>query len=147
MIRKFLCSSNNTTFSAFPSNSKAFLNTTIFFSASITILDLRGNQLTVLPPEIGQLIRLTHLDLCDNQLVQLPIELTQIQGFEVLLLLNNALEAIPTALHFWQCEQDPQKIARALKQQRQKLLHLYVRRIQRLQQSQTQACQLETVLF
>ena len=39
---------------------------------------LSGNQLTTLPPEIGQLTALTRLNLFDNQLTTLPPEIGQL---------------------------------------------------------------------
>ena len=45
----------------------------------IVYLDLSGNQLTALPPELGQL-RLRHLDVSDNQLTALPPELGQLRS-------------------------------------------------------------------
>ncbi len=43
-----------------------------FVEANLTYLDLTGNQLTELPPEIRNLTQLTLLGLNDNQLTELP---------------------------------------------------------------------------
>ncbi|MBK8965343.1 MAG: leucine-rich repeat domain-containing protein [Lewinellaceae bacterium] len=43
-------------------------------------LDLRNNQLTILPAEIGQLSNLTHLELGNNQLTILPAEIGQLSN-------------------------------------------------------------------
>ena len=47
---------------------------------NLGILELQGNQLTALPPELGQLPRLDNLGLRDNQLTALPPELWQLGG-------------------------------------------------------------------
>ncbi len=63
--------------------------------AGSTTLDLSSNQLTTLPPEIGQLSRLQTLDLMDNQLTTLPPEITQLSQLQRLYLRSNQLTALP----------------------------------------------------
>ena len=60
-----------------------------------TSLDLRDNQLTTLPPEIGQLTSLTWLDLRDNQLTTLPPEIVQLMNLTELYLSGNQLTTLP----------------------------------------------------
>ena len=60
-----------------------------------TSLDLTGNQLTELPPEIGQLTSLTTLYLQENQLTALPEQIGQLTNLQSLDLLNNQLTALP----------------------------------------------------
>jgi internalin A len=49
---------------------------------TLQMLNLSGNKLSSLPPEIGNLTRLCYLDVGNNQLRVLPTELAQIQGLE-----------------------------------------------------------------
>lgn len=49
-----------------------------------TILDLTGEGLTELPPEIGQLTQLTNLDVRGNQLTSLPSEISQLTNLKEL---------------------------------------------------------------
>ncbi|NEQ54121.1 MAG: TIR domain-containing protein, partial [Leptolyngbya sp. SIO3F4] len=65
---------------------------------SLTQLDLRSNQLTQLPPEIGQLTSLTQLDLRSNQLTQLPPEIGQIESLQYLDLQGNPIPIPPEIL-------------------------------------------------
>jgi len=52
-------------------------------------LDLSGNELTTLPPEIGLLTSLTTLYLSENELTMLPPEIGQLTGLTTLYLSNN----------------------------------------------------------
>ncbi|KOR30146.1 hypothetical protein TI04_06910 [Achromatium sp. WMS2] len=65
---------------------------------NLTTLDLEGNQLSTLPPEIGQLHNLTELDLTNNQLRTLPPEIGQLQNLTELDLSNNQLTEFPQIL-------------------------------------------------
>jgi len=56
-------------------------------------LDLDSNQLTALPPEIGQLTALTGLSVADNQLTALPPEIGQLTALTRLLVWGNQLTA------------------------------------------------------
>jgi hypothetical protein len=58
-------------------------------------LDLRANQLTALPPEIGQLTALQSLYLRANQLTALPPEIGQLTALQSLHLSANQLTALP----------------------------------------------------
>ncbi|KAF5419007.1 MAG: hypothetical protein C5S49_00980 [Candidatus Methanogaster sp.] len=58
-------------------------------------LDLSGNQLTALPPEIAKLASLTELDLSGNQLTALLPEITKLTSLTELYLSNNQLTALP----------------------------------------------------
>ncbi|MDA0591602.1 MAG: hypothetical protein O3C17_26815, partial [Planctomycetota bacterium] len=53
------------------------------------VLNLSGLGLTSVPPEIGQLARLTRLDLDNNQLTSVPPEIGQLARLTTLLLFNN----------------------------------------------------------
>ena len=62
-------------------------------------LHLQDNQLTTLPPGIGQLTNLTHLYLRQNQLTSLPPEIEQLPKLEILYLVGNtSLDATSLAL-------------------------------------------------
>jgi Leucine-rich repeat (LRR) protein len=52
-------------------------------------LDLYYNQLTVLPPEIGNLSNLDFLDISDNQLTSLPLEIGSLSNLVELHLEDN----------------------------------------------------------
>ncbi|MEH2453710.1 COR domain-containing protein [Nostoc sp.] len=58
-------------------------------------LDLSGNTLTRLPPEIVQLTNLQTLDLSSNQLSSLPPEIVQLTNLQTLDLSYNQLSSLP----------------------------------------------------
>ena len=61
-------------------------------------MNLRGNQLTSLPAEIGQLASLTWLDLSGNQLTSLPAEIGQLTSLTYLNHGKNQLTSVPAAI-------------------------------------------------
>ncbi|RZM82905.1 COR domain-containing protein [Leptolyngbya iicbica] len=65
---------------------------------NLSALDLRSNQLSSLPPELGQLQNLLTLDLRSNPLSSLPPELGQLQNLSVLYLSSNQLSSLPPEL-------------------------------------------------
>ena len=65
------------------------------FSSHLSELRLSGNQLTELPPEIGNLIHLSQLDLSDNQLAELPPEMRNLGHLSELDLSGNLLTELP----------------------------------------------------
>lgn len=62
---------------------------------SVQFLYLRDNQLKILPPEIGQLSRLETLVLQGNQLTELPPEIGRLQNLKELYLQGNPIQSIP----------------------------------------------------
>ncbi|NGX37263.1 MAG: E3 ubiquitin-protein ligase sspH2 [Chlamydiae bacterium] len=63
--------------------------------AQLQLLDLSNNQLTSLPPEIGQLLQLQGLNLHGNQLTSLPPEIGQLTQLDTIVLDNNKLTSLP----------------------------------------------------
>jgi small GTP-binding protein len=61
-------------------------------------LGLSGNQLTAVPAELGQLQNLQELWLGSNQLTSVPIELKQLSNLWTLSLANNQLTSVPSEL-------------------------------------------------
>ncbi|KAH8196893.1 hypothetical protein TruAng_008948 [Truncatella angustata] len=71
--------------------------------AFVEELYLCSNNLTYLPPAIGQLRKLRHLDLSNNHLTELPPELGMCTPLRKLLVFNNQIRDLPSelgALHF-----------------------------------------------
>ncbi|MCP4363601.1 MAG: GTPase [Chloroflexi bacterium] len=61
-------------------------------------LDVRHNELTSLPSEIGQLSKLKRLDLWNNKLTTLPPEIGQLANLQSLDLWNNELTNLPSEI-------------------------------------------------
>lgn len=64
----------------------------------LTHLDLFGNYLSKLPPEIGNLQNLTHLDIESNNLEELPETLSNLGNLTDLNLGQNKLKSLPLSL-------------------------------------------------
>jgi len=64
----------------------------------IALLGLLGNQLTSMPPEIGNLSSLEWLDLSENQLTTLPTEIGNLSSLIELSLEENQLTSVPMEL-------------------------------------------------
>lgn len=60
-----------------------------------TELDLNNQEITELPPEIGQLTDLQRLDLSFNQLTTTVAEIAQLSCLQILILRDNQFTAIP----------------------------------------------------
>lgn len=69
-----------------------------FFVCRLAFLYLGGNRLQHVPPELGQLHKLSALVLCDNQLQSLPSQLTQLSHLRSLRLHDNQLQTLPKDL-------------------------------------------------
>ncbi|WP_440955640.1 leucine-rich repeat domain-containing protein [Methanosarcina sp. Mfa9] len=65
------------------------------YEKNFTELNLSGNQLTQIPPEIGELGNLTELNLSWNQLTQIPPEICELENLTTLNLSQNQLTQIP----------------------------------------------------
>ena len=65
---------------------------------NITLLKLNQNNLTNLPPEIGKLLNLTRLDLSHNSLRLLPPEIGELEKLSSLELRNNQLASLPSEI-------------------------------------------------
>lgn len=66
----------------------------------LTALHLNANKLSYVPPEIGKLRKLRHLDLSCNNLRALPSELGMLVNLKTLLLFDNELEELPMELGY-----------------------------------------------
>ena len=58
-------------------------------------LNMSNNKISIIPPEIGELINLTSLILNDNKIIQLPVEICKLIQLEYLSLNNNRLKILP----------------------------------------------------
>ena len=72
----------------------------LFSYPFLTALHLDMNKLMVLPPEIGRLRKLQHLDLSGNGLEGLPGEIGMLVELRTLLLFDNDLTSIPMELGY-----------------------------------------------
>ena len=63
-----------------------------------TELDLRQNQITELPAEIGELTNLTKLDLRQNQISELPTSIAQLTNLTKLNLKQNQISELPAEI-------------------------------------------------
>jgi Leucine-rich repeat (LRR) protein len=64
-------------------------------SACLEVLDLSGNHLEVLPPQIITLSRLEDLRLDNNKLIMLPSEIGHLQKLRTLHVCHNQLQTLP----------------------------------------------------
>ena len=64
----------------------------------LTYLGLNDNQLTVLPPTIGNLANLTSLILHNNRLTSLPVEIGNLTCLEYLRIYANELTGLPSEI-------------------------------------------------
>jgi internalin A len=62
------------------------------------ILNLSGNRLTFIPPEIGKLTSLITLDLSNNELKKLPKEIGRLTKLNILNIGNNEIETLPSEI-------------------------------------------------
>lgn len=67
----------------------------LFAYPFLTALYLNNNKLQHIPPAIGQLRRLTHLDLSGNELTELPAEIGMLVNLKQLWLFDNHMEDLP----------------------------------------------------
>ena len=65
---------------------------------SVIILDLLSNELTLLPPEIGNLTNLQKLELEYNQLTSLPPEIGNLTNLQQLSVSDNQLTSLPSEI-------------------------------------------------
>ena len=79
-----------------------------------TSLNLSKNQLTAIPPEIGNLTNLTELSLDYNQLTALPPDIGKLTNLTTLNLHRNHLTALPTEIGNLDCWQ-PAKVGHSRK--------------------------------
>jgi Leucine-rich repeat (LRR) protein len=61
----------------------------------VTQLDLSANQISSLPPEIGQLTNLQSLDISRNQISSLPPEIVQLTNLQTLYISFNQISSLP----------------------------------------------------
>lgn len=66
--------------------------------SQLTSLVLRGNSLTALPSDIGQLVKLKMLDLSWNKLSELPDQVSGLSDLQSLILSGNQLSSLPSNL-------------------------------------------------
>lgn len=79
-------------------NRISLLSSCIFDVKNITVLTLRDNLLTEIPPAVCKLQNLVELSIGGNILRDLPIELTQLKNLSILSLHPNPFREIPTGL-------------------------------------------------
>ena len=71
----------------------------VFAEGDDTTLDLGSLKLTTLPPEIGQLTKLTELNLSENQLTTLPPEIGKLTNLTELRLGFNEFTTLPSEIY------------------------------------------------
>ncbi|NXC63866.1 LRC40 protein, partial [Aleadryas rufinucha] len=80
------------------SNKLQSLSEDVQLLPALTMLDVHDNQLTSLPPALGQLENLQKLDVSHNKLRSLPEELLQLPRLRSLLVQHNELSQLPEGL-------------------------------------------------
>ncbi|KAJ1952070.1 hypothetical protein EC988_003755, partial [Linderina pennispora] len=68
------------------------------YSFNITVLDLSGNQLTILPDEIGHLKQLRELNVGSNRLTSVPATITHCQELRTFNASGNQLDTLPSSM-------------------------------------------------
>lgn len=68
--------------------------------AGLTVLNLNGNQLQILPPEIGCLIKLETLSIDNNRLIELPKEIGLLPRLSSLSLAGNKISKLPREMTY-----------------------------------------------
>ena len=67
-------------------------------ASSLTKLNMKDNQLTSLPLDIGTWTNMVELNLGTNQLTKIPDDIEKLQNLEVLILSNNLLRV--SSIHY-----------------------------------------------
>lgn len=71
------------------------MSSSLFGYKFLEKLYLNHNKLKALPPQIGQLRKLTHLDLSGNELTELPEEIGMLTSLKKLYLFDNNIRTLP----------------------------------------------------
>ena len=65
---------------------------------NLTVLDLSGNDITIIPAGIGNLVKLSQLIFANNQIATIPAEIEKLTNLEVMDLSQNQIATIPVGI-------------------------------------------------